>query len=168
MATTTVDPVIAALLARSQTLAVAESLTGGLVAAMFTAAAGVSQVFRGGVVAYATDLKHQLLGVPSDHLAEHGAVHPDTARLMAEGVRDRLGSDWGLATTGVAGPDRQEGHPVGTVHVAVAGPERTQVRTLSLEGNRKQIRARAARAAIELAGEMLAGDMLAGTASDQG
>lgn len=150
MATTAVDPVIAALMARNETVAVAESLTGGLVAAMFTAAPGVSRVFRGGVVAYATELKHTLLGVPAEHLAAHGAVDAGTARLMAEGVRERLGSDWGLATTGVAGPDSQEGQPVGTVHVAVAGPDGSHVQTLALEGSRKQIRARVAHAVIGL------------------
>jgi len=153
--TTTVDPVIEALLARGQTLATAESLTGGLVGAMFTAAAGVSAVYRGGVVAYATDLKASLLGVDPAHLATAGAVDPMTARRMAEGVRERLGADWGLATTGVAGPDRQEGKEVGTVHVAAAGPDGTAVRSLALDGNRKQIRAAAARAAIELLGEQL-------------
>ncbi|MFW6599903.1 CinA family protein [Propionibacteriaceae bacterium Y2011] len=151
MPTTTVDPIIAALLARGETLATAESLTGGLVGAMLTAAPGVSAVYRGGVIAYATELKSSLLGVPAAHLAEFGAVDEGTARLMAEGVRHACGADWGLATTGVAGPDPQEGKPVGTVHVAVAGPDgRTEAATLALDGNRKQIRAKAARAAFAL------------------
>lgn len=157
MPTTTVDPVIAALLARGHTLATAESLTGGLVGAMFTAAPGVSAVYRGGVIAYATEVKATLLGVDPDHLARAGAVDPGTAQQMAVGVRDRLAADWGLATTGVAGPDRQEGKQVGTVHVAVAGPDGTTVRSLQLAGSRKQIRALAARAAIELLGSALRG-----------
>ena len=151
MATTAVDPLIAALLARGETLATAESLTGGLLGAMITAVPGVSAVYRGGVIAYATDLKHSLLGVPASHLASHGAVHPRTAQLMAEAVRSQCGSDWGLATTGVAGPDPQEGQPVGTVHVAVAGGRETLVRTLQLDGTRKRIRAQAARAVLSLA-----------------
>jgi len=157
MATTTVDPVVAALAERRETVASAESLTGGLVGTMLTAAPGASRVYRGGVVAYATELKGTLLGVPRDHLAAHGAVDPDTARLMAEGVRRCCGADWGLATTGVAGPEPQEGHPVGTVWIAVAGPLGTQVRLLELTGSRKRIRADAARAVFGLVEEMLAG-----------
>ena len=156
MATTTVDPLLTALFARGETIATAESLTGGLVGAMLTASPGVSSVYRGGLVTYATDLKGSLLGIPAEHLAEHGAVHPDTARMMAELVRQRCGADWGLATTGVAGPDPQEGQPVGTVWIAVSGPTGTEVRKLSLEGSRKRIRAEAARAVVLLAGEMLA------------
>lgn len=155
MSTATVDPVLAALLARHQTLATAESLTGGLLGAMLTAAPGASQVYRGGIISYSTDLKASLVGVPADHLAAHGAVHPDTARLMAQQIRHRCGADWGLATTGVAGPDRLEGHPVGTVWVAAAGPESTAVRQLALSGSRKRIRADAARAVLALAQEML-------------
>lgn len=160
MATTAVDPLIAELLARGETLATAESLTGGLLGAMITAVPGVSAVYRGGVVAYATELKHSLLGVPASHLASCGAVHPRTAQLMAEAVRTRCGSDWGLATTGVAGPDPQEGQPVGTVHVAVAGPGETEtaVRTLQLAGSRKRIRAQAARAVLSLAEEVIGVD----------
>ncbi len=112
---------IAALTARGQTIAVAESLTGGLVAAALTAVPGASAVVRGGVVAYATDLKAELLGVPADLLERYGAVHPEVAAAMAAGVRDRLRAGYGLATTGVAGPDPAEGKPVGTVYIAVAG-----------------------------------------------
>ncbi|MFB9836954.1 CinA family protein [Actinoallomurus acaciae] len=105
---------------REATVAVAESLTGGLVGARLTAMPGSSATFAGGVIAYATPLKHALLGVPEDLLAAHGAVHPDVAVAMAQGVRERLGASYGLAVTGVAGPEPQDGHPVGTVHVAVA------------------------------------------------
>ncbi|MEU6442949.1 CinA family protein [Streptomyces sp. NPDC047046] len=103
-------------------VAVAESLTGGLVAAELTAAPGASAAFRGSVTAYETELKHRLLGVDSALLAREGAVHPEVAAQMASGVRDALGADWGAATTGVAGPEPQDGRPVGTVYVAVAGP----------------------------------------------
>jgi nicotinamide-nucleotide amidase len=117
----TLDRVVHGLLAeRGATVAVAESLTGGLIGAELTGMPGSSATFAGGVIAYATPLKHALLGVPDDLLAEHGAVHPDVAVAMAEGVRGRLGATYGLAVTGVAGPEPQDGHPVGTVHVAVA------------------------------------------------
>ncbi|MGH3376767.1 MAG: CinA family nicotinamide mononucleotide deamidase-related protein [Actinoallomurus sp.] len=117
----TLDTVVHRLLAeRGATVAVAESLTGGLLGAELTAMPGSSATFAGGVVAYATPLKHSLLGVPADLLAEHGAVHPDVAAAMARGVRERLGATYGLAVTGVAGPEPQDGHPVGTVHIAVA------------------------------------------------
>ncbi|MFC8588880.1 CinA family protein [Streptomyces sp. NPDC057217] len=117
--------VLALLAERGQTLAVAESLTGGLVAAELTGVPGASASFRGSVTAYATALKRELLGVDGALLAERGAVDPEVASQMAAGVRDRLGADWGIATTGVAGPDPQDGQPVGTVYVAVAGPAGT-------------------------------------------
>lgn len=132
---------LAALVDRGQTLAVAESLTGGLVAAALTAVPGASRSFRGSVTAYATDLKHQLLGVDAALLAERGAVDPDVARHMAQGVRRVLGADWGIATTGVAGPDPQDGQPVGTVYVAAEGPGGEGiVRRLTLDGDRDRIR----------------------------
>ncbi|MEU6120901.1 CinA family protein [Streptomyces sp. NPDC047123] len=108
--------------ARGETLAVAESLTGGLVAAEITAVPGASKVFRGSVTAYATELKRDVLGVDGTLLDECGAVDPEVARQMADGVRTVLRADWGIATTGVAGPDPQDGQPVGTVYVAVSGP----------------------------------------------
>ena len=107
------------------TLATAESVTGGLVGAAITAVPGASQVYRGGVVAYATDLKTQLLGVDSGLLARVGAVDAEVVGSMAEGVRVRLGADYGLATTGVAGPDSQDGKPPGTLWIGVATPTRT-------------------------------------------
>lgn len=97
---------VSLLIARSETVAVAESLTGGLVTAAVTSVPGCSAVFLGGIVAYATSLKAQLLGVPGDLLAEHGPVHPDVAEAMARGVSARLRATYGLATTGVAGPGR--------------------------------------------------------------
>jgi nicotinamide-nucleotide amidase len=116
----TLDRVVHGLLAeREATVAVAESLTGGLLGARLTAMPGSSATFAGGVIAYATPLKHSLLGVPEELLAAHGAVHPDVAVAMAQGVRERLGASYGLAVTGVAGPEPQDGRPVGTVHVAV-------------------------------------------------
>jgi nicotinamide-nucleotide amidase len=112
---------------RGETVAVAESLTGGLVAARLTETPGASTTFRGGMVVYATDLKGSLLGADVDRF---GAVSPETAAALAEGVRDRLDATWGLATTGVAGPDEQEGQPVGTLHIGLSGPEGTVTRAL--------------------------------------
>jgi nicotinamide-nucleotide amidase len=131
----------ALLKARGQTVAVAESLTGGLVAATLTGIPGVSATFRGGVVSYATELKATLLGVDAAMLARHGAVYGPVAEAMANGVRSRLGASYGLATTGVAGPDPQDGQPVGTVYIAVSSAEGdTLVRALALSGDRAQIR----------------------------
>ncbi|WP_037560063.1 CinA family nicotinamide mononucleotide deamidase-related protein [Spirillospora albida] len=119
----TLDRVVHRLLAdRSATVATAESLTGGLIGAALTEMPGSSATYAGGVVAYATELKERLLGVPSGLLTANGAVHPDVAAAMAAGVRDRLGATYGVAVTGVAGPDPQDARPVGTVYIAVAGP----------------------------------------------
>ncbi|HJY24128.1 MAG TPA: CinA family nicotinamide mononucleotide deamidase-related protein [Actinomycetes bacterium] len=137
----TLDVVIHRLLAAQRaTLAVAESLTGGQLGETLTRMAGSSATFVGGVVAYETRLKTMLLGVDGDVLNREGAVHPDVARQMAEGVRQRLGSTYGLSTTGVAGPEPADGHDPGTVYVAAAGPAGTQVRSLRLGGGRDLVR----------------------------
>jgi nicotinamide-nucleotide amidase len=114
--------VVALLTDAGRTVAVAESLTGGLVLATLVSVPGASAVVRGGVVAYMTDVKTSVLGVDHDLLDLEGAVHPEVARQMARGVVALVGADYGLATTGVAGPDPQDGRPVGEVHVAVQGP----------------------------------------------
>jgi nicotinamide-nucleotide amidase len=101
---------------------------------------GASVVVRGGVIAYATELKTALLGVPADLLARHGAVHPDVAAAMARGVRTRLGATYGAATTGVAGPGPADGKPQGTVFVAVDGPAGAAGVGLQLAGDRRQVR----------------------------
>jgi len=151
--------VVRGLARRGATVAVAESLTGGLVCARLVDVPGVSAVLRGGVVAYATDLKRTLLGVDGDLLDRSGAVDPDVAAQMAAGVRDRLGADYGVATTGVAGPDPQDGRPPGTVHVAVSGPggadRPTGVASLILPGDRAQVREAAVEAALRLLLEWL-------------
>lgn len=146
-----------ALGTRGWTLAVAESLTGGLVCATLVEVPGASAVLRGGVVAYATDLKGTLLDVDRTLLAERGAVDPDVAAAMATGVRARLGADVGLATTGVAGPAPQDGHPPGTVHVAVATPDAVAVRSVHLDGDRPAVRAAAVRTVLALAADAVAG-----------
>jgi nicotinamide-nucleotide amidase len=135
---------------RGETLAVAESLTGGLLAGTIVDIAGVSRVFRGGLVMYATDLKASLGGVPQDLLDARGPVDPDVALALAHGVRQRCGADWGVATTGVAGPEPQAGRPVGRVYVAVAGPDAAEVRRLDLDGNRAAVRDGAVAAALDL------------------
>ncbi|WP_435864987.1 CinA family protein [Streptomyces spectabilis] len=165
---------------RGETLAVAESLTGGLVAAEVTAVPGASRVFRGSVTAYATELKREVLGVDGDLLAARGAVDAEVALQMAAGARRLLGADWGIATTGVAGPDPQDGQPVGTVHVAVCAgagaasgsaevvpgsadagsPLRSEgkVATLRLNGNRTEIRMESVRSVLSLLLEQLSGE----------
>jgi nicotinamide-nucleotide amidase len=132
--------IVGLLTQRQQSIAVAESLTGGLLGAAITTVPGASAVFRGGVIAYATDLKAALLGVPAALLAERGAVDPDVAGAMAAGVRERLGAAIGAATTGVAGPDAADGKPPGTVHIAVSSGGGTVVQTLALPGGRDEIR----------------------------
>jgi nicotinamide-nucleotide amidase len=145
----TASAVLHALRARGWTIATAESLTGGLVAASLTAVPGASASMRGGVVAYATDVKATVLGVDAELLAEVGAVHAHVASQMAEGVRKVLSAHVGIATTGVAGPDSQDGQPVGTVFVAVATPAQTDVVALRLAGSRDEIRAETVRRALD-------------------
>ncbi|MEU0211657.1 CinA family protein [Streptomyces canus] len=158
--------VVRLLTVKGQTLAVAESLTGGLVAAEITAAPGASQAFRGSVTAYATELKHELLGVDATLLSKRGAVDAQVAAEMAAGVRKALGADWGIATTGVAGPEPQDGKPVGTVFVAVDGPSAGasdaagggKVTALRLNGDRAEIRMESVRSVLALLLEELAGE----------
>jgi nicotinamide-nucleotide amidase len=147
--------VLAALAARGATVAVAESLTGGLLTAALTAPAGASVVVRGGLVVYATDLKAALAGVPAPLLAAQGPVSPDVAAALAAGARDRLGATYGLSLTGVAGPDPQGDTPVGTVFAGVAGPGGGEVRRLALTGDRAAIRTASVRAALALLAERL-------------
>jgi nicotinamide-nucleotide amidase len=136
-------------------VAVAESLTGGLVSAALTEPAGASVVVRGGVLAYAADLKAGLLAVDEVLLAQAGTVDARVAEQMAAGVRSLMGSTWGLATTGVAGPDPLDGKGVGTVFVAVAGPGVSRVKALALVGDRAGIRAQSVLAVLMLLAEEL-------------
>ncbi|MEV7417648.1 nicotinamide-nucleotide amidohydrolase family protein [Streptomyces sp. NPDC089919] len=146
----TAAAVLSLLAERDQTVAVAESLTGGLVAAELTAVPGASRAFRGSVTAYATELKAEVLGVDAELLASRGAVDAQVAAEMAAGVRRVLGAAWGIATTGVAGPDPQDGQPVGTVYVAVAGPAGGKTAALRLNGSRTEIRRESVRRVLEL------------------
>nr|BFE68598.1 hypothetical protein GCM10020092_018990 [Actinoplanes digitatis] len=110
---------------------------------------------------YATDLKHSLAGVPEALLADRGPVDPDVALALAEGARARCGADWGLATTGVAGPEPQDGRPVGLVYVAVAGPGRATVRELRLSGSRDDVRTQTVASVLGLLADEVRGSTAA-------
>lgn len=142
---------VAGLIGRHLSVATAESLTGGAVCARLVDVPGASATVRGGVVAYATDVKAGLLGVSRDRLAETGPVDRQVAEEMAEGVRRVLSADVGLATTGVAGPGPDAGVPAGTVHVAVAYPGGVAHQALVLDGDRAEVRRQSVRAVIRLA-----------------
>ncbi|SIO15655.1 CinA family protein [Agromyces cerinus] len=148
---------IAELTERGFRVAVAESLTGGLVVAELTSVPGASVVVSGGVVAYDTAVKRSVLGVDDELLAAEGAVHPEVARQMADRVRavlavDGRAAELGIATTGVAGPTDQDGRPVGTVFVGLAFDGGVEAIELPLlQGTRVEIRAATVQAAIEAA-----------------
>lgn len=150
---TQAELLVAALRQRGWTLGVAESLTGGAVCSQVVSVPGASATLLGGVVAYATPVKHTLLGVDAALLAEHGAVHPDVAAQMAQGVRravavDGRPADVGIGTTGIAGPDSPDGQPVGTVHIGIATPDGVRSIPYRFEGTRAEIRERATVAAL--------------------
>lgn len=128
-----------ALRAAGATVTTAESLTAGRLAARLTDTPGSSATYRGGFVTYATELKRTLLGVPDAVIDSVGVVSAECAEAMARGAREAVGATYGLSTTGVAGPDEQEGKPVGTVYVGIAGPDGTASVRLSLSGTRAEI-----------------------------
>lgn len=140
-----------ALLERGETVACAESLTGGQVAVALSSPAGSSAVFVGGVVSYATEVKRSVLGVTAEQV-----VSAECAEQMARGARERLGADWAISTTGVAGPDLQEGRAVGTVYIGIAGPDGSGAVLREFAGNRGEIRAAAVMAATEVLRDALA------------
>lgn len=146
---------MARLTEAGRTVATAESLTGGQVIATLTAVPGASAVCRGGVVAYATEVKVAVLGVPPQVVEAHGVVSAECAAAMARGARQLLASDLAVATTGVAGPDRQEGHRVGTVFVAVSGVRGEVVRPLVLHGGRAEVQQQTVEGALALLEEIL-------------
>ncbi|MDO5696497.1 MAG: nicotinamide-nucleotide amidohydrolase family protein [Dermatophilus congolensis] len=159
--------VVTALRARRATVATAESLTGGLVVAALTTVPGASEVVRGGVCAYHSDVKAALVGVSVEAL-QSGAVNARVAEELAEGSRTTFGVDYGIGTTGVAGPDPSDGCAVGTVFVAVAGPgprseagsvsapHATVSRRLALTGSRDDIRENTVREVLRMLAEVLA------------
>jgi competence/damage-inducible protein CinA-like protein len=143
--------VVARLQARGERVATAESCTGGLLAELVTRVAGASNVFDLGVVAYADAMKERTLGVPADLLAAHGAVSEPVARALAEGARRAGGATWGLGITGIAGPaGGTPEKPVGTTHVALAGPAGTQSVQRLYRGDRERIRRLAAFEALNM------------------
>jgi nicotinamide-nucleotide amidase len=164
----TLESVVGDLLrAAGATLTAAESCTGGLLSQRITAVPGSSDYFLGAAVTYSNELKTKLVGVPPEMLAEHGAVSEPVARAMAEGVRRALGSDYGVGITGVAGPGGGSAEkPVGTVHIAVAGPGDGPVdhRKLRLPGDRDRVR----RFSAQLALEMLRRRLLAAATAAKG
>lgn len=139
---------VADLTVRRQTVATAESLTAGLLAATLAGVPGASVVLRGGLITYTVDTKVELAGVAPELLAEVGPVAEPTARALAVGAMQRCGATWGVGVTGVAGPEPHGGHPVGTVFLGLAGPVGTDVVRLSLTGTRWDIRLGAVRAAL--------------------
>ena len=147
-AATPAEELVAALIAAGETVATAESLTAGLLAATIAGVPGASNVLRGGLVVYATDLKGTLAAVSEQVLAAHGPVSAATAEQLAVGARTRCGSNWGVSLTGVAGPDEQDGRPVGTVYLGIAGTSGTEVVRLALAGDRWEIRLGAVDSAV--------------------
>ncbi|MCS0499316.1 CinA family protein [Protaetiibacter mangrovi] len=154
------ERIVGELTRRGERVALAESLTGGLLTSALVDVPGASLAVSGGVVAYATPLKAQLLGVDAGLLAERGPIDAEVARQMAAGVRERLAldgraADWGLATTGVAGPDPQDGFAPGTLWVGIADAAGASAREFRLAGGRADIRAGAVAAALGLLAERL-------------
>ena len=149
--------VLQRLATRGETLATAESLTGGLIGSLITEVAGASANYVGGAITYSTALKATLAGVSDAVLQAEGPVAEITARAMAAGIADRCHADWGLAVTGVAGPESQDGHPVGEVHLAVACRVTGEVqhRRLDLAGDRGTIRSQTAHSALQLLADSL-------------
>lgn len=139
---------VAGLTVRGETVATAESLTAGLLAATLAGVPGASAVLRGGLVTYTVETKIELAGVAPELLEEVGPVAEVTARALAVGAQQRCGATWGVGLTGVAGPEPHGGHPVGTVFLGLAGPVSTDVVRLNFGGTRWEIRLAAVYAAI--------------------
>jgi competence/damage-inducible protein CinA-like protein len=150
------EHVLALMRARGLTMCTAESETGGLIAARLTSIPGSSDVFVGGVVAYANEVKEAALGVPVELLATHGAVSAEVAEAMAHGARARLGADVAVAVTGIAGPaGGTEEKPVGLVYLHAEGPDGSAAREFTFPGDRASIRARSAVLALHLVRRLL-------------
>ena len=152
---TLAERVHALLQERGETLATAESLTGGELAATLTGVPGASKSYVGGVVAYATSVKQAVLGVPAELVAQYGVISAECALAMARGAARVTGGTWGIGTTGVAGPDLQEGKPAGTVYVGLVGPGTSRSLALELVGGRETIQDRTCEAALSALEEML-------------
>jgi nicotinamide-nucleotide amidase len=147
----------AELLRRSAMLATAESLTGGRLGDVLSAAPGASDTYLGGVVSYATGVKQRVLGVSEETVEKHGVVSAECAEEMASGVRELFGADYTVSTTGVAGPTTQEGKPVGLVFIGVAGPDGVRSERFDFDGERPEIREKVVNAAVDLVLETVTG-----------
>jgi nicotinamide-nucleotide amidase len=156
----------AELMVRSSMLATAESLTGGRLGDVLSAAPGASDTYLGGVVSYSTDVKLKVLGVSKETVDEHGVVSAECAEEMASGVRDLLGADFAVSTTGVAGPATQEDKPVGRVFIGVAGPAGVASRRFDFDGERAEIREKTVKAAIDLVLEKIKDGSVGGPPPD--
>jgi nicotinamide-nucleotide amidase len=152
---TLAERVHALLQERGETVATAESLTGGRLAAALTGVPGASRSYVGGVVAYATSVKESVLAVPAGLVVRYGVISAECALAMARGAAGLTGATWGIGTTGVAGPDLQEGKPAGTVHVGLVGPGSSRALALELVGGREAIQDRTCEQALSALEDML-------------
>ncbi|HLN77922.1 MAG TPA: CinA family protein [Nocardioidaceae bacterium] len=150
----------AELFRRSLMLATAESLTGGRLGDVLSAAPGASDTYLGGVISYATGVKQKVLHVSEETVERHGVVSAECAEEMAAGVRELTDADFAVSTTGVAGPTTQEGKPIGLVFVGVAGPEGVRSERFEFDGDRAEIREKVVKAAIDLVLEAVTGTHL--------
>lgn len=151
--------IISILSASPETIATAESLTGGLISATLTEIPGSSACVNGGICTYATSSKAALLGVEEELLERKGPVDPDVAAQMAENVREIFHTDWSIAVTGVAGPSQQNGHPVGEVYIAIANETQVWVEQHHFKGERFEIRWQTVKIALETLKHHLTGDI---------
>jgi PncC family amidohydrolase len=149
------EALVEALRRSGVSLAVAESVTGGLVAKLVTGVPGAGDVFRGSIVSYVNDVKADLLGVDRGLLEKKGAVTAEAARQMARGARERLGADVAVSTSGFAGPNAPDGMPVGLVYVGVSTARGERAHEFRFDGSREEVRRQAAEAALRLAKEAL-------------
>ena len=131
--------ILETLIARGESISVAESITGGGLAQALTSLPGSSQIFRGSVTAYQAEVKNSVLKVPAELISEMGVVSEEVAVAMAAGIKDLMGATWAISTTGVAGPGPADGVPAGTVWVAIDGPI-SQTLQLELSGTREIVR----------------------------
>ena len=144
----TAKQIVDKLKSRNETIAIAESLTGGAISSALTDVPGTSHVLIGAIVAYSTDIKIRELGVSPESISKFGVVSQEGVLQMADGIRSKFGSDWSIATTGVAGPGTSHGVAAGTVWIAILGPNTRESLLLSLAGDRDDVRRGAVESAL--------------------